>query len=55
MIYKNKYYSAIKDGKVLSDGNWYPNNTIHKDYFSGEDISSEMDSVVYLEDVIAYT
>lgn len=55
MIYKNKYYSVTKDGRVLSDGNWYPNNTIHKDYFSGEDISSEMDSVVYLEDVIAYT
>lgn len=54
MIYKNKYYSALNDGKICSDGNWYPNDIIHKDYYTDEWISSEQNGVIFLEDEREY-
>lgn len=54
MIYKDKYYSALNDGHICTDGNWYPNDVCYKDYFTDEWVSSEQDGVVYLEDVGEY-
>lgn len=54
MIYKNEYYSALNDGHICTDGNWYPNDTCYKDYYTKEWVSNEQDSVVFLEDVEEY-
>lgn len=54
MIYKGEYYSALNGGRICSDGNWYPNNIVYKDYYNGEWISSEQNGVIFLEDVCEY-
>lgn len=33
MIYKDKYYSALNDGHICTDGNWYPNEICYRDYY----------------------
>lgn len=50
MIYNGKYYSALNDGHICTDGNWYPNDTCHKDYYTNEWVSTEQDTVVFLND-----
>ena len=50
MIYKDKYYSALNDGHICTDGNWYPNEICHKDYYTDKWISNEQESVVFLKD-----
>lgn len=50
MIYNGKYYSALNDGHICTDGNWYPNDTCHKDYYTDEWVSTEQDTVVLLND-----
>ena len=32
MIYKDKYYSALNDGHICTDGNWY-HESVLKQYF----------------------
>lgn len=54
MIYKDKYYCALNDGHVCTDGNWYPNDICYKDYYTDEWIATEQDSVIYLDDVGEY-
>lgn len=54
MLYNGKYYSALNDGEICSDGNWYPNDIVYKDYYTDEWISSEQVGVVWLADVEEY-
>lgn len=54
MIYNGKYYSALNDGHVCTDGNWYPNDTCYRDYYTDEWVSYKQGDVVWLEDVEEY-